>query len=212
MTASGGVRGIVELYVLQAIERALGDGLRIQDFIDLIVGTRYVQPSNPNSSTWCSKPFHYSTGGIVALGLGVNNWSVDDCITTFKEICSKAFTPRGLVGIPVLEQLAIVNHGSMYKTKPFEALLQEKFQRGRPLFGGTNDQGEMSTRVAVTSTTLIEQHPVILTNYNRPDEAEHGTWCLHSNQSNFEWLTCQNCPIVLFDLVAQRENSESGKR
>ncbi|KAF6832216.1 hypothetical protein CPLU01_06315 [Colletotrichum plurivorum] len=149
----GGVRGIVELYVLKAIERVLGDGLRIQDFLDLIVGT--------------------STGGIIALGLGVNNWSVDECINNFKELCSEAFTPRELVGIPVLEKLAIVNHGSMYKTKPFEALLKQRFQGNRPLFGGANNQNEMSTKVAVTSTTLIEQHPVILTNYNRPDTAEN---------------------------------------
>ena len=38
----GGVRGIVELEVLRAIERALGGELPIQGFFDLIVGTRYV--------------------------------------------------------------------------------------------------------------------------------------------------------------------------
>ena len=42
---SGGVRGIVELEVLRAIERALGGELPIQGFFDLIVGTRYVYNS-----------------------------------------------------------------------------------------------------------------------------------------------------------------------
>lgn len=37
---SGGVRGIVELEVLNAVERALGGKIRIQAFFDLIVGTR----------------------------------------------------------------------------------------------------------------------------------------------------------------------------
>lgn len=37
---SGGVRGIVELEALRAIERALGNDLPIQAFFDLIVGTR----------------------------------------------------------------------------------------------------------------------------------------------------------------------------
>ena len=37
---SGGVRGIVELQVLLEIERNLGGKIRIQDFFDLIVGTR----------------------------------------------------------------------------------------------------------------------------------------------------------------------------
>ncbi|KAL0780116.1 hypothetical protein CaCOL14_004599 [Colletotrichum acutatum] len=149
----GGVRGIVELHVLRAIERVFGERLPIQLFFDLIVGT--------------------STGGIIALGLGVNNWSVEECIKTFKHLCADAFRPRELSGIPLLEKLVTINHGSIYKTKPFEALLREKFQ-DRPLFGGANDhsQSEMLTKVAVTSTTSIDQHSVILTNYNRPDVME----------------------------------------
>lgn len=37
---SGGVRGIVELQVLKAIEQCLGGKLQLQLFFDLIVGTR----------------------------------------------------------------------------------------------------------------------------------------------------------------------------
>ena len=39
---SGGMRGIVELEVLKAIERQLPAGIPIRSFFDLIVGTRYV--------------------------------------------------------------------------------------------------------------------------------------------------------------------------
>lgn len=98
---------------------------------------------------------------------------MDECITTFKQLCSEAFTPRELVGIPLLEKLAILNHGSMYKTKPFEKRLKEKFE-ARPLFGGTNEVGEMVTKVAITSTTAVAQHAVVLANYNRPDSADYG--------------------------------------
>ena len=38
---SGGIRGILELEILRAIELALGDKIPIQAFFDLIVGTRY---------------------------------------------------------------------------------------------------------------------------------------------------------------------------
>ena len=38
--ARGGIRGIVELEILRLIESVWGGGLRIQDFFDLIVGTR----------------------------------------------------------------------------------------------------------------------------------------------------------------------------
>lgn len=37
----GGVRGIVELVLLNAIQKELGPHVPIQDFFDLIVGTRY---------------------------------------------------------------------------------------------------------------------------------------------------------------------------
>ena len=37
----GGIRGIVELEVLRELERILGDSIAIQNFFDLIVGTRY---------------------------------------------------------------------------------------------------------------------------------------------------------------------------
>lgn len=77
-------------------------------------------------------------------------------------------------GVPVLEQLAVISHGSMYKTKPLEELLKEKFDLNRPLFGGslgegTNEAGEMATKVAVTSTISVGQHAVVISNYNRPE-------------------------------------------
>lgn len=37
---SGGVRGIVELEILKTLEKELGAGVNIQEFFDLIVGTR----------------------------------------------------------------------------------------------------------------------------------------------------------------------------
>ncbi|KAI0124847.1 hypothetical protein BJ170DRAFT_478611 [Xylariales sp. AK1849] len=147
----GGIRGIVELQVLKAIQRQLGPRLLIQNFFDLIVGN--------------------STGGIIALGLGVQNWTVDQCIKYFKELSTEAFTPREMIGIPVLEKLSMLNHGSIYKTKPFERVLKSKFDN-RPLFGGISEKEEMSTKVAVTTTTSIEQHAVVLANYNRPDGSE----------------------------------------
>lgn len=38
---SGGIRGIVELKILRAIESELDDKIPIQAFFDLIVGTRW---------------------------------------------------------------------------------------------------------------------------------------------------------------------------
>jgi len=38
---SGGVRGIAELEILRLLHRALGGKIPLQEFFDLIVGTRY---------------------------------------------------------------------------------------------------------------------------------------------------------------------------
>ena len=42
VNSSGGIRGIVELTVLEKIEEALDMKVPIQAFFDLIIGTRYV--------------------------------------------------------------------------------------------------------------------------------------------------------------------------
>ena len=39
-SCSGGIRGIIELEVLRAVEQALGGKMSIQAFFDLIIGTR----------------------------------------------------------------------------------------------------------------------------------------------------------------------------
>jgi len=101
--------------------------------------------------------------------------TVDVCIKQFKDLCKEAFKPREMIGIPLLEKFAILNHGSMYKTAPFEAVLKERLGMD-PLFGGNTNKNEMVTKVAVTSTTTVDQHAVVLTNYNRPDPTDYGEY------------------------------------
>lgn len=144
----GGVGGIVELKVLQAVENLLGSRLPIRIFFDLIVGT--------------------SAGGIIALGLGVKGWSIDETIKKFKILYTEAFTPRGMMGIPLLDNLSSTYHGSIYKTKPLEKALKTIFS-DRNLFGGVQSRNEMPIRVAVTSTTAPGHKAVIFANYNRSE-------------------------------------------
>ncbi|CAJ0552466.1 Ff.00g064450.m01.CDS01 [Fusarium sp. VM40] len=136
----GGVRGIVELAILRAIEEALGHHIPIQNFFDLIVGT--------------------STGGIVALGLGVKRWSVSECIKNFKDLCGYAFTSRAF------KPIAVFSHRSYYKTRPLEKALQSAFDSTTPLYGGLNSTSSTAIRVAVTSTMAVDKCPVVLANYN----------------------------------------------
>ena len=116
----------------------------------------------------------HSTGGLVALGLGVKNWSVELCAFHFEKLCLQAFTPREFHNVPVLEQLTTLNHNGKYKTRPFKEALKEAFQDDQ-LFGGVCEDARYQRKVAVVSTSETGQRAVILTNYNRLQrEAEPG--------------------------------------
>jgi predicted acylesterase/phospholipase RssA len=147
----GGVRGIVELQVLQALQAAIGVNIDIQKFFDLIVGT--------------------STGGLITLGLGVMNWKVDECIEQFESMVKEAFTRRtggSIWGIGLI--VDNFNH-SQYETRPLESCLKEAFTNRRYLFGGrTHSDGSASTsavKIAVTATSASGRSAFVLGNYNR---------------------------------------------
>lgn len=134
----GGMRGIMELEVLRAIEKALGGNIRIQSFFDLIVGT--------------------STGGINALALGAKQWSVRYCIQMFEKFCNQAFTEREFGGLAL--------HGSKYKATPLHDVLRETLGH-KPLFGANDSLNAFKTKVAITTTSADGNEAMILANYNR---------------------------------------------
>ncbi|KAK4211516.1 hypothetical protein QBC37DRAFT_12053 [Rhypophila decipiens] len=140
----GGVRGIVELVILQALEDELL-GIPIRNFFDLIVGT--------------------STGGIIALGLGVKNWSLDTCIDKFKTLCTDGFKPR-LFGTWKKSAPFFSMFNSIYKTQPLESALQAAFDAQGLLFGPRSNREAPFVRVAVTTTGAIRRDAAIFTNYN----------------------------------------------
>jgi hypothetical protein len=148
------------LEVLREIEECLGGHIPIQSFFDLIVGTRFGNPRFPAVSLTLMQ--EVSTGGIIAMGLGVENWRVETCIAHFMKLADKAFTPR----------LPGTRFGRRYKTKPFEKALQEAF-KDECLFGGLHEEASSYyTKVAITATTDTGEKPVIFTNYNRQMETQ----------------------------------------
>lgn len=98
--------------------------------------------------------------------MGVQNWTIDDCIWKFKSLCGSAFTERELHGVPVLEKLTTASHTSKFKNKPFEKALKDVFGED-PLFGGLFQPKHYARHVAVTTTTGVGSESRILTNYNR---------------------------------------------
>ncbi|KAF2823761.1 hypothetical protein CC86DRAFT_298378 [Ophiobolus disseminans] len=140
----GGIRGIVVLEVLKSIEEELGGRIPVMNFFDLVVGT--------------------SIGGILALGLGVKEWSIQQSIELFPKLIDKIFTSKVLGG---------TRFGtSKYSTHHVEDALKECFKDDL-IFGGFPEVPSAYTRkVAVTATTESGEHGVIITNYNRASDEQ----------------------------------------
>lgn len=145
----GGIRSIVQLTILSLLERELGGGLAVTSFFDLIVGT--------------------NTGGIIALGLGIMQWPVKECIQRFEWLCHQIFISERTSGLPGMGLLTLQTHQSRYRTAPLETALQSMFGQGA-LFGGAHPLPQskaLATKVAVT-TTSTDGKPYLVANYNRP--------------------------------------------
>ena len=148
----GGIRGIVELEFLRAIEQDLGGEIPVQAFFDLIVGT--------------------STGGIIALAIGVEQLPVDQCIKMFTSQCDHAYTPY-LRGMPVLGLAAPISHGSKYKTKGFHDALKRAVGDKEYLFGGqSRSTSRDQNKVAVTSTSSTGGRAIVIANYRRKEDGK----------------------------------------
>jgi len=144
----GGIRGIVQLEVLRAIELSIGGYLPIQSFFDLIVGT--------------------GTGGMLGVALSLKDRTVDSCIDMFCALCDHAFTPR--LHVPLINQLAhVFGSGSKYKTKPLYEALKTTFGEEDDLFGFSSHLRNGS-RVALTSTSVTGREQMLLASYRRPED------------------------------------------
>lgn len=102
----------------------------------------------------------FSTGGILALGLGLEGWSIDQCRTNFLDIMNKAFPPENIPS------------GTKSRTSLLEEGLKHHFKNHRMFgsidhFGSSDFAGEC--KVAVTSTEDFARQTVIFANYNRPE-------------------------------------------
>ncbi|KAF2725665.1 hypothetical protein K431DRAFT_260515 [Polychaeton citri CBS 116435] len=140
----GGIRGIVELEVLRAIEETIGGEIPIQSMFDLITGT--------------------GTGGIIATALGIQNWPVSRCIEEFTKLCDSAYGFR-ISGKGLFDLGAVLGHGSKYKTKAFHKALKEAFGHDKVFFG--SHKHASATKVAVTATTSTADRAIVLANYRR---------------------------------------------
>lgn len=99
---------------------------------------------------------------MIALGLGVHNLSVEECVERFKSFCKDGFSPNPLTKISVIGWLARYWCNSIYQTEPLQNAMKNVLGR-KLLFG----HGGNASRVAVTTT--VESGSFLLANYNWGD-------------------------------------------
>ncbi|PWW72047.1 FabD/lysophospholipase-like protein [Tuber magnatum] len=151
----GGIWGVVALTSLIRLEAAIshivGVKLPIQEhFFDLAIGT--------------------SSGGLIALGLLFQGWSVDECLRQFIRLANKAFRRRPHpTCLPILCRVIDYIYSfvadSQYSADGIEEALKEAFGDERDMCARDNNK----TKVAVTATTT-NSLPCIFTSYNSGGE------------------------------------------
>ena len=107
---------------------------------------------------------------MIALGLGVEHMTVEDCTRWFKELCIAAFQTNQDINLPVVTR--IYNSNMRLLSDGMENIFRDTFQ-DRALFSyDPRNSARYSGRfipVAVTASTL-DGKPFVLGNYNRKDE------------------------------------------
>jgi hypothetical protein len=106
-------------------------------------------------------------GGLIALGLVTQSWTIEDCLYHFEQICNKAFPRHTKRGVPVLAWIR-ERYKSKSETTAFEMALRSAFSETQHLFGDPRPSGKPGshTKVAVTATSSAGR-TVLLGNYNR---------------------------------------------
>jgi hypothetical protein len=107
-------------------------------------------------------------GGLIALGLGINRWSIGKCLAEFKSLAVKVFQAKPLAKTSFIGWFMRLFYESIYDSDIVEAALKTCFS-STPLFGISRD--DMSTlnsnycsRVAITTT--IDTDCRVFTNYH----------------------------------------------
>ena len=158
----GGIRGIVELSVLQALQDAVGlDNFPIKNMFDLIVGT--------------------STGGIISLALAMTNASIAEMETFFTGVSEKTFskTTAGIISrigplkkITTYTLMILRLTESVFSAESLKEGLKKFFKDYHPLetslFAPALHSQASSNRVAVTSAKDLGQTTCLITSYNHP--------------------------------------------
>ncbi|KAK4656287.1 hypothetical protein QC762_310000 [Podospora pseudocomata] len=176
----GGVRGIVELALVQALEQEIGlTNVRLAEMFDLIVGTStggIVALALTFPGKLPSDPAAVTSSPLARRGSGIDT-RMQDMIAFFSKISTATFENSRL-GWRALTRGAMVFRRveSVYSDRPLRSGLEQYFGDKTSLFAPTfNSERVLASgalgsgvRVAVTSTRDDGDTEVVIGNYNRP--------------------------------------------
>ena len=147
----GGVRGIVQLETLRAIEQALGSHVPVHRLFDILVGA--------------------GTGGLVAVSLAAGGRSIEQCLDLFLATCDHAYEADGGSTSLVGKMTRLMTDARKAKTSGLHGALKDAFTGHRGFFGEVN-QYSPEAKIALLCSVEGNQKTSLLANYRRPASNE----------------------------------------
>ncbi|CAI6338123.1 unnamed protein product [Periconia digitata] len=143
----GGIRGVIPLTFLSYLEKEYDYlGCSFHDFFDYICGT--------------------SAGGLIAIGIFLMHWNLDDCMTRFEQLSFETFKVNQEETYSYSQRIRRIFHACIqdhrYNTSPIEKAFSSDFSLAAKLFNPL----QKDTKVGVTAVTVRESISCIHTNYN----------------------------------------------
>jgi patatin-like phospholipase/acyl hydrolase len=124
----------------------VGYGIPVQELFDLVVGS--------------------GMGGVTALGLFKVDWSIENALKQFTDLCQSSFSRRLFLQVPGFRHPAQMLFSYRYKTEGVEKALKERFGE-ESLFGQPKDARSDSVKVGVVAAMHSRKRPFLFTNYSR---------------------------------------------
>ncbi|KAA8642358.1 uncharacterized protein ATNIH1004_011302 [Aspergillus tanneri] len=178
----GGVRGGIPLEYLLLIQESLGPQCKIQELVDLSVGS--------------------SSGGLIILGLMGMGWDVSTCSQVFDRLARRIFRNRRRMMLSrifrfilgrdsvlggILQWVSWLLHDSCYDPRVFDASLREAFGESHRIFDVVDTGSGFHSRYkfGVIATTISkETKSFVFGNFNSADmslgEHEHELFRAHN--------------------------------
>lgn len=155
-----------------------------------------------------------SGGGIVAAALGATKLDIDQGISAFKGLASKAFKKRTGVDIPFLGKLIVAHHHGKYKTSGLEAVLKDIFGHDH-LFGARVNEGRIQNLKVGVIATSSNRQTILLTNYNRPPPERKSAKTIdvrNSEEADERDIDADDRSEIMYDNARVSTSKETGER